>query len=161
MRPKVLICDEMVSALDVSVQAQILNLVEDLKASYGLTVLFIAHDLAVVKNVSDRVAVMYLGRLCEVAPADELYRSPRHPYTDALLASAVEPDPEAARSSEHPSGRAAEPAQPAVRVPVPDAVPLRPGPCATEVPELRELEPGHAVACHFPLESAGPRSATA
>ena len=85
MRPQVLICDEMVSALDVSVQAQILNLVEDLKASYGLTVLFIAHDLAVVKNVSDRVAVMYLGRLCEVATAEELYRSPRHPYTNALL----------------------------------------------------------------------------
>src|SRR6185437_1512782 len=78
MEPRVLICDEVVSALDVSVQAQILNLLEDLKARYGLTLLFIAHDLAVVKNISDRVAVMYLGKLCEVAPADTLYRAPAH-----------------------------------------------------------------------------------
>ncbi len=79
MRPKLLICDEMVSALDVSVQAQILNLLEDLKAEYGLTLLFIAHDLAVVKNVSDRVAVMYLGKLCEIGPSDTLYESPDAP----------------------------------------------------------------------------------
>src|SRR4029077_179407 len=91
--PKLIICDEPVSALDVSVQAQILNLLEEMKQRYDLTMLFIAHDLAVVKNVSDRVAVMYLGKLCEVAPPDTLYHRPEHPYTDALLASIPEPDP--------------------------------------------------------------------
>ncbi len=92
--PKLIICDEPVSALDVSVQAQILNLLEDMKERYGLTLVFIAHDLAVVKNVSDRVAVMYLGKLCEVAPPDLLYERAAHPYTDALLKSIPVPDPE-------------------------------------------------------------------
>ena len=88
-----IICDEPVSALDVSVQAQVLNLLEDLKAKYGLTLMFIAHDLAVVKNISDRVAVMYLGKLCEVAASDDLYARPAHPYTKVLLESIPEPDP--------------------------------------------------------------------
>ena len=91
--PKLIICDEPVSALDVSVQAQILNLLEDMKARYGLTLVFIAHDLAVVKNISDRVAVMYLGKLCEVAQPDDLYAKPAHPYTAALLGSIPVPDP--------------------------------------------------------------------
>ncbi len=97
--PKLIICDEPVSALDVSVQAQILNLLEDMKARYGLTLMFIAHDLAVVKNVSDRVAVMYLGKLCEVGPPDDLYAQPAHPYTAALLAAIPVPDPEARRDA--------------------------------------------------------------
>ena len=104
MRPKLLICDEMVSALDVSVQAQILNLLEDLKAEYGLTLLFIAHDLAVVKNVSDRVAVMYLGKICEIGPADTLYESPAHPYTEFLLGAALEADPDSPINAQVPQG---------------------------------------------------------
>src|SRR5438477_8205242 len=91
--PKMIICDEPVSALDVSVQAQILNLLEDMKKRYGLTLIFIAHDLAVVKNVSDRVVVMYLGKICEVGQPDTLYANPAHPYTQILLASIPEPDP--------------------------------------------------------------------
>src|SRR5436189_4576444 len=91
--PKLIICDEPVSALDVSVQAQILNLLEDMKGRYGLTLIFIAHDLAVVKNVSDRVVVMYLGKICEVGPPDTLYKQPSHPYTAGLLAAIPVPDP--------------------------------------------------------------------
>ncbi|MCP4693721.1 MAG: ATP-binding cassette domain-containing protein, partial [Desulfobacterales bacterium] len=91
--PRLLVCDEPVSALDVSVQAQIINLLEEMKTRYGLTMLFISHDLAVVKNVCDRVAVMYLGRLCEIAPSERLYKAPDHPYTAALLAAIPEPDP--------------------------------------------------------------------
>jgi peptide/nickel transport system ATP-binding protein len=151
MRPKVLICDEMVSALDVSVQAQILNLVEDLKASYGLTVLFIAHDLAVVKNVSDRVAVMYLGRLCEVGTAEDLYRSPRHPYTSALLAAAVEPDPTVERTHAPLQGEPPSPMAPPSGCRFRTRCPNAEARCAQEVPELREIEPGHRVACHFPV----------
>ena len=151
MRPKVLICDEMVSALDVSIQAQILNLVEDLKASYGLTVLFIAHDLAVVKNVSDRVAVMYLGRLCEVATAEELYASPLHPYTNALLASVVEPDPTAPRHHAPLQGEPPSPMAPPSGCRFRTRCPYAQERCASEVPELREITPGHRVACHFPV----------
>src|SRR5438477_11136188 len=99
--PKLIICDEPVSALDVSVQAQILNLLEEMKARYGLTLVFIAHDLAVVKNVSDRVVVMYLGKVCEVGPPDQIYERPAHPYTAALLAAIPVPDP-SIRPSERP-----------------------------------------------------------
>jgi peptide/nickel transport system ATP-binding protein len=152
MRPKILICDEMVSALDVSIQAQILNLVEDLKKAYGLSLLFIAHDLAVVKNVSDRVAVMYLGRLCEVAGADELYRAPKHHYTNALLASAIEPDPNATQTHAPLQGEPPSPLNPPSGCRFRTRCPRAEERCATEVPELREIEPGHHVACHFPVE---------
>jgi peptide/nickel transport system ATP-binding protein len=153
MKPKLLVCDEVVSALDVSVQAQILNLLEDLKKEYDLTVLFIAHDLAVVKNVSDRVAVMYLGRLCEIAPSDILYETPAHHYTAALLASAVEPDPEAPRTSVPLVGEPPSPINPPSGCRFRTRCPRAEAYCAEEVPEMREIAPGHQVACHFPIGS--------
>jgi peptide/nickel transport system ATP-binding protein len=151
MEPQMLICDEVVSALDVSVQAQILNLLEDLKARYGLTLLFIAHDLAVVKNVSDRVAVMYLGRLCEVARSEDLYRAPAHPYTAALLAAAVEPDPATRRRPATVKGEPPSPLNPPSGCRFRTRCPRAEARCAAEVPELRPVAPGHTVACHFPL----------
>ncbi len=153
LKPKLLVCDEIVSALDVSVQAQILNLLEDLKAEYDLTILFIAHDLAVVKNVSDRVAVMYLGRLCELAPSDTLYEAPAHHYTAALLASAVEPDPESVRATVPMSGEPPSPIHPPSGCRFRTRCPRAEARCAEEVPEMRELAPGHQVACHFPIGS--------
>ncbi|HZQ28226.1 MAG TPA: oligopeptide/dipeptide ABC transporter ATP-binding protein [Acidimicrobiales bacterium] len=157
LNPKLLICDEPVSALDVSVQAQILNLLEDMKARYGLTVLFIAHDLAVVKNVSDRIAVMYLGKLCEVAPSDELYRAPAHPYTAVLLASIPAPDPDvrpgmaggAARAAL--SGELPSPVDPPSGCRFRTRCPRAEERCAAEEPVLREVGDDHWVACHFPL----------
>jgi peptide/nickel transport system ATP-binding protein len=154
LEPALVICDEPVSALDVSVQAQILNLLEDMKARYGLTLVFIAHDLAVVRNVSDRVAVMYLGKLCEVAPADELYRAPAHPYTMTLLASVPVPDPTVRPDlavdeldSELPSPLA-PPSGCRFRTRCPRAEAV----CAEQEPEIREVAGGHFAACHFPLE---------
>ncbi len=153
LRPKLLVCDEIVSALDVSVQAQILNLLEDLKNEFGLTLLFIAHDLAVVKNVSDRVAVMYLGRLCEIAPSDVLYQAPAHHYTAALLASAVEPDPESARTSVPLAGEPPSPINPPSGCRFRTRCPRAEQRCAEEVPEMRPIGLGHQVACHFPIGS--------
>ncbi|HEX3333674.1 MAG TPA: oligopeptide/dipeptide ABC transporter ATP-binding protein [Acidimicrobiales bacterium] len=153
LKPKLLVCDEIVSALDVSVQAQILNLLEDLKREYHLTILFIAHDLAVVKNVSDRVAVMYLGRLCEIAPSDILYEAPAHHYTAALLSSAVEPDPESSRTSVALTGEPPSPINPPSGCRFRTRCPRAEGRCAEEVPELRDIAPGHQVACHFPIGS--------
>jgi peptide/nickel transport system ATP-binding protein len=152
LKPKLLVCDEIVSALDVSVQAQILNLLEDVKQEFGLTILFIAHDLAVVKNVSDRVAVMYLGRLCEIAPSDLLYEAPAHHYTAALLASAVEPDPAATRQSVVAlAGEPPSPINPPSGCRFRTRCPRAEARCAEEVPEMRDLAPGHQVACHFPI----------
>jgi peptide/nickel transport system ATP-binding protein len=151
--PKVIICDEPVSALDVSVQAQILNLLESMKQRYGLTLLFIAHDLAVVKNVSDRVVVMYLGKICEVAPADDLYAEPAHPYTRLLLASIPEPDPTKPISREHIEGDLPSPLDPPSGCRFRTRCPLARERCAAEEPVIRELRPGHFVACHFAEES--------
>jgi peptide/nickel transport system ATP-binding protein len=152
VNPELLICDEPVSALDVSVQAQILNLLEDLKVKYGLTLVFIAHDLAVVKNVSDRVAVMYLGKLCEVAGPDELFANAAHPYTALLLGSIPEPDPSAAVDEDLvDDGELPSPINPPsgcrFRTRCPEASEL----CADEEPQMREVLPGHHVACHHPL----------
>ena len=154
LEPKLLVCDEVVSALDVSVQAQILNLLEDLKARYGLTLLFIAHDLAVVKHISDRVAVMYLGKLCEVAAADDLYRSPAHHYTEALLAAALEPDSTASVKRPPLRGEPPSPLHPPSGCRFRTRCPRAEGRCATEEPTMREIAPGHTVACHFPLVGA-------
>ena len=151
LEPKLLVCDEIVSALDVSVQAQILNLLEDLKAQHNLTLFFIAHDLAVVKNVSDRVAVMYLGRLCEIAPSDVLYATPAHHYTEALLSSAVEPNPDVTRTPVILAGEPPSPINPPSGCRFRTRCPRAEARCAQEVPELRQIAPGHEVACHFPV----------
>ena len=164
--PKLIICDEPVSALDVSVQAQILNLLEDMKARYQLTMVFIAHDLAVVKNVSDRVAVMYLGKFCEVGPPDDLYARPAHPYTAALLAAIPEPDPHAGRDASGVltagvlGGEIPSPTDPPSGCRFRTRCPRAQERCAEEEPQLREVADspavgGQYVACHFPLEAGG------
>jgi len=162
LEPKLLICDEPVSALDVSVQAQILNLLEDLKAAHHLTMLFIAHDLAVVKNISDRVAVMYLGKLCEVGPADDLYARPAHPYTAALLEAVPEPDPDVPVPETALAGDLPSPLAPPSGCRFRTRCPRAEERCALEEPQLRPLLTGdgggpdaeHVVACHFPLVPA-------
>ncbi len=150
--PSLIICDEPVSALDVSVQAQVLNLLEDLKARHGLTLIFIAHDLAVVKNISDRVAVMYLGKLCEVAPSDDLYRAPAHPYTNVLLASIPVPDPERRTAAVEVVGEPPSPVLPPPGCRFHPRCPSATEVCTTTEPQLRELAAGHFVACHHPVD---------
>jgi len=163
LEPKLLICDEPVSALDVSVQAQILNLLEDLKARMGLTMIFIAHDLAVVKHVSDRVAVMYLGKLCELAPPDVLYHRPAHPYTEALLASIPEPDPSRGvhKVPKRLAGDLPSPINPPSGCRFRTRCPYAQERCAREEPQIRELSPGQFVACHFPVSAPVAASASA
>jgi peptide/nickel transport system ATP-binding protein len=150
LEPMLLICDEPVSALDVSVQAQILNLLADMKERYGLTLIFISHDLAVVKAISTRIMVMYLGKICEVSTPDDLYAHPRHHYTHALISSVLIPDPEVTRSSVTLQGEPPSPMDPPsgcrFRTRCPAATDL----CAQEEPQLHEVSAGHFVACHFP-----------
>jgi peptide/nickel transport system ATP-binding protein len=150
--PKLIICDEPVSALDVSVQAQILNLLQDMKAQYGLTMVFIAHDLAVVKNVSDRIAVMYLGKICEVTGPDDLYRAPAHPYTAALLAAIPVPDPDVKLvERDVVKGEIPSPLAPPSGCRFRTRCPYADEQCAAEEPVIREIRPDHFVACHHPL----------
>ncbi|MEC9347833.1 MAG: oligopeptide/dipeptide ABC transporter ATP-binding protein [Pseudomonadota bacterium] len=152
LEPDLLICDEPVSALDVSIQAQILNLLEDMKTRFDLTMLFISHDLAVVRNVADRVAVMYLGRFCEVGRSELLYARPAHPYTRALLSAIPVPDPTVTpRPVELVEGDLPSPLAPPSGCRFRTRCPLASERCAREVPELRDLPDGRAVACHFPL----------
>jgi len=146
--PRFIVCDEAISALDVSVQAQILNLLMDLQEKYGLTYLFIAHDLAVVRHISDRVGVMYLGRLAELAPAAALFTEPLHPYTRALLSAVPEPDPRARSRRQQLVGEVPSPLDPPSGCRFHPRCPLARDICRTEVPEWREVAAGHHAACH-------------
>jgi peptide/nickel transport system ATP-binding protein len=150
LEPTFIVCDEPVSALDVSIQGQIINLLEDLQARLGLSYLFIAHDLAVVRHISDRVAVMYLGRVMELADRDELYARPLHPYTKALLDAAPIPDPkvERARAPRALRGEIPSPLTPPSGCVFHTRCPIAEDVCRREIPQVRELQPGHLVACH-------------
>jgi peptide/nickel transport system ATP-binding protein len=151
LNPEFIICDEPVSALDVSIRAQILNLLEEMKQRYGLTLLFIAHDLAVVKAVSDRVAVMYLGRLCEVGPSGQLFARPAHPYTALLIEAIPAPDPDVRPAEGVAVGEPPSPMAPPSGCRFRTRCPRADKRCAEEVPELRPIAPGKYVACHHPL----------
>jgi peptide/nickel transport system ATP-binding protein len=151
LNPDFIICDEPVSALDVSIRAQILNLLEEMKARYGLTLLFIAHDLAVVKAVSDRVAVMYLGRLCEVGPSEQLFAKPAHPYTALLIEAIPMPDPDVRPAESVPVGEPPSPIAPPSGCRFRTRCPRADQQCVTEMPDLRPVAPGQFAACHHPL----------
>ncbi|TKW79444.1 MAG: ATP-binding cassette domain-containing protein [Bradyrhizobium icense] len=151
LNPEFIVCDEPVSALDVSIRAQILNLLEEMKTRYGLTLLFIAHDLAVVKVVSDRVAVMYLGRLCEVGPSEQLFAKPAHPYTALLIEAIPVPDPDMRPAEAIAVGEPPSPIAPPSGCRFRTRCPRADARCATEVPELRMVAAGQYAACHYPL----------
>ena len=149
LSPQLIVCDEPVSALDVSIQAQILNLLRDLQADAGLAFLFISHDLAVVRHVSHRVAVMYVGRLVETAPRAELFEKPFHPYTHALLAAVPDPDPRVKREFSAPRGEVPSPITPPSGCHFHPRCPHAEPRCALEIPRLRQVAPGRHAACHL------------
>jgi peptide/nickel transport system ATP-binding protein len=149
VQPQFVVCDEPVSALDVSIQAQILNLLMDMQKELGLTYLFVAHDLSVVEHVSDRVAVMYLGRLVEVAPTAELFYQPLHPYTEALMSAIPALDPDEVMKPVILEGEIPSPANPPSGCPFHPRCPYAQAVCKQDMPELKEYKPGHFAACHF------------
>jgi oligopeptide/dipeptide ABC transporter ATP-binding protein len=156
VRPRFIVADEAVSALDVSIQAQILNLLQDLRAQLGLTMLFIAHDLRIIEHLSDRVAIMYLGRIVESAPRAEIYSNPRHPYTRALLSAVPIPDPRQRKSRMALGGELPSPVRPPSGCAFHPRCPYAEDVCRTVTPPLIEGRGRHAVACHvFPAEAAG------
>jgi oligopeptide/dipeptide ABC transporter ATP-binding protein len=150
LEPSLIVCDEPVSALDVSIQGQVINLLDSLREGLALSLLFISHDLAVVRHISDRVAVMYLGRIMEIADRDALYETPRHPYTQALLDAVPVPDPasEATRRPSRLKGEIPSPLDPPAGCVFHTRCPIATERCRHEVPVLRELKPGHRAACH-------------
>jgi oligopeptide/dipeptide ABC transporter ATP-binding protein len=149
LRPKLIVCDEPVSALDVSIQAQTINLLEDLQQEFGLTYLFIAHDLSVVEHISDRVAVMYLGNIVELAASNELYENPRHPYTEALLSAVPTTDPDHKSERIVLEGDVPSPAEPPSGCKFHPRCRYTKDICSQEPPEWREIAPDHWVACHL------------
>jgi peptide/nickel transport system ATP-binding protein len=150
LNPQLIVLDEPVSALDVSVQAQILNLLQDLQQQFGLTYLFVAHDLSVVEHISDRVAVMYVGQLVESATTDEIFLKPLHPYTEALLSAVPQPDPRARRAPIVLVGDVADPANPPSGCYFHPRCAYNDGKqCVNETPQLREIKPGHHARCHY------------
>lgn len=152
LNPQMIICDEPVSALDVSVQAQILNLLQDLQQQLNLTYLFISHDLSVIRHLSDRVIVMYVGKIVEVATTENLFTDVQHPYTEALLASAPTPDPRARRDRKPLMGEVADPSNPPSGCYFHPRCPYAQDRCKTEEPMLRETKPNHWASCHFAEE---------
>lgn len=148
-RPKLIIADEPVSALDVSIQSQVLNLMQDLQKEFQLTYIFIAHDLGVVRHISDRVGVMYLGKMAEMADSEEVYENPLHPYTKALLSAVPIPDPDFQRESITLQGDIPSPSNPPAGCTFHTRCPECMEICKTKTPEFQEVEPGHYVACHL------------